>query len=119
MLSDLAAEEDLLFLLAVGDRTEARHSKLAHHLASKLSCLLDIVRSAGGHVVEKNLFCDSAAHHYRDLTFQVIARVRVTIRFRQLHRHAERHPARDDRDFVNRVRVWDFYSYKRVAAFVI
>src|SRR6185503_3400007 len=119
MLSDLAAEEDLLFLLAVGDRTEAGHSKLAHHLSRKLGCLLDVVRSAGRHVIEENLFGDSPAHHYRDLTFEVIARVRVAIRFRQLHRHSERHPAGDDRDFVNRVRVWNLYSYKRVAAFVI
>ena len=36
MLRDLAAEEDLLFLLAEGQRTEAAHAVLADHAAGEV-----------------------------------------------------------------------------------
>src|SRR6185503_11187534 len=79
MLRDLAAKEDLLLLLAVGDRPKARHSKLTYHLARKLGRFFDVVCSASGHVIQKHFFGDPSAHHYRDLAFEIVAGVRIAI----------------------------------------
>src|SRR5215216_129233 len=43
MLRNLASEEDLLFLLAEGQRTHVRHAIFANHRARELSRTLDIV----------------------------------------------------------------------------
>ena len=40
------------------------------------------------------------------------------VRFRQEHRDAHRHTARDDRDFVNRIRIFEERRDEGVAAFV-
>ena len=49
VLGDFAAEEDLLLLLAEGERTELAHAPLADHLAGNFGGALDIVAGAGGH----------------------------------------------------------------------
>ena len=49
---------------------------------------------------------------------QVLARVVVLVVLGQLHRHAERHPARDDRDLVNRIGVRQEHREQRVPRLV-
>ena len=67
VLCDLAAEEDLLFLLAEGQRTEAAHAVLADHAAGELGGVLDVAAGAGGHLVEEDLLSHAAAHkRWRD-----------------------------------------------------
>ena len=49
VLRDLAAEEDLLFLLAEGQRPHrAAHAPLADHAARQVGGALEIVAGAGG-----------------------------------------------------------------------
>src|SRR5205807_1415542 len=43
MLVDLAAQEDLLFLLAESKRTQFAHAELANHLARQLGRAFDVV----------------------------------------------------------------------------
>ena len=52
MLRDLAAQEDLLFLLAEGERTQPAHAVFADHLACEFRCTLDVVAGTGGHLLE-------------------------------------------------------------------
>ncbi len=73
MLSDLAAEEDLLFLLAVGHRTESAHAKLADHLAGELGDALDVVAGAGGHLAEEDLFGATSAHEGGEARLEILA----------------------------------------------
>ena len=50
VLRDLAAEEDLLFLLAEGERPHrVAHAPLAHHPARQLGRALEVVAGAGRH----------------------------------------------------------------------
>src|SRR5581483_10722681 len=106
VLGDLAAEEDLLFLLAEGERPHrVAHAPLADHLARELGRAFEIVAGAGRQAVHRDLFGDAAAEENRDLILQVGARVVVFLVGRELLREAERHAARDDRDLVNRIGV--------------
>ena len=65
-----------------------------------------------------SLFGEAAAEQDRDLIVQVVARVVVLVVFRQLHRDAERHAARDDRDLVDRIGVRQHHREQRVAGLV-
>src|SRR6266567_1392369 len=51
--SQVAPQENSLLVLAVGERPQVRHPKLAHHPSSQLRSLLDIVAGPGGDVVQE------------------------------------------------------------------
>ena len=82
-----------------------RHAPLADHLARQLGDALDVVARAGRHAVEGQLLADAAAHQDGDRRFEVLARIGVLVVDGELHGHAQRAAARDDRDLVQRVRV--------------
>src|SRR5471030_1685217 len=105
MLRDLAAQENLLFLLAVAQGPELAHAPLANHLASQVGGALDIVARPGGHVVHVLLFGNAPGHEDGQLRLQVILVVGMLVVDGQLHGHAERHAARDNGDLVQRVGV--------------
>src|SRR5262245_22082200 len=119
MLSDLASQEDLLFLLAESQRAEIRHTELANHLARQVGCALDVVRGAGRDLAEEDVFGKAATHQNRDRTFDVIAAVSVAVAFWQLLGQAQSHSARNDRDLVNRIGVGNFQPDDGVTGFVI
>jgi hypothetical protein len=52
----------------------------------------------------------------RDLILEILARVVVLLVDGQLLRQAKRHPARDDRDLVDRVGVRQLHRQQRVPA---
>src|SRR6266404_1345779 len=106
MLSNLAAQEDLFFLLAKRQRPQLRR-------------LVDVVRRTGGYAAEESLFRDAAAHQDRNLPKQIVLRIVVAVTFRQLLSYAERHAARNDRHLMNRIGVRHLQSDQRVARFVI
>src|SRR5262245_42976324 len=119
VLGDLAAQEDLLFLLAEGERTHrVAHAPLADHLARHLGRALEVVAGAGREAVHRDLFGNAAAEEDRDLIVQVVARVIVLLVDRQLLRETERHAARDDRDLVDRIREWQEHREQGVARLV-
>ena len=67
VLRDLAAEEDLLFLLAEGERAHrVAHAPLAHHLARQIGGALEIVAGAGRDVAGGQLLGDAAAEQDGD-----------------------------------------------------
>src|SRR5437868_9478803 len=96
MLSYLPSEKYLFFLLAERYGPKRRHSELADHSSRKLRSLLYVVRGSGCHVIKKDFFRDSPAHHNRDLAFKVVASMRVAVALRKLHRDAKRHSTRND-----------------------
>ena len=97
-LREVAAEEDRLFSLAVGERAELlAHAQLAHHRASDLRGAADVVGGAGGDLAEDDLFRDAAAERHGDARREP---ARASSRWRssigQELRDAERRAARDD-----------------------
>ena len=104
---------------AIGERTELRHAPLADHVLGDVGGALDVVRSAARHVVHEDLFRHPSAHQHRDLGFEEALGVGVAVGFRQLHRHAHRPAARDDRDLVQRVGVGQERGDDRVASLVV
>src|SRR2546426_3968561 len=101
---DLAAEEDVLFVLPEGEWPEpVRHAPLADHLARHLGRLLQIVARAGGLLVQHDLFGGPPAEQDRNTVDQVLLRVVVLVVNRELLRQAEGATARDDRHLVDRV----------------
>ena len=103
MLVDLAAQEDLLFFLAEGKRSQAAHAPLANHLASHVRGALNVVAGAGGHLLQEELLAQASAHQHGNACLQIIARVVVTIGLRQLHGQTHGHAARNDRHLVQRI----------------
>ena len=69
-------------------------------------------------VFEEELLGEASAHHDGELRVEVVARVSVLVVDRQLHGHAQRHAARDDRHLVQRIRVVAQHRHQRVAGFV-
>ena len=89
VLRDFAAEEDLLFLLAEGQRPESAHAPLADHLARDFGGAFDVVARAGGDVVQENFLGGAAAHQHGELRFEKFLGVGVLVVDRQLHGDAQ------------------------------
>src|SRR5438552_3725639 len=119
-LGEVAAEEDLLLLLAEGNGTELlAHAPLAHHLVGQLGGALEVVAGAGGHVAEHELRGGAAAEEDREVVDQEGLRVRVAVVERDLLRETERHAARDDRHLVHRVGSREQLRDERMARLVV
>src|SRR5207244_3182481 len=89
-LREVPPEEDLLLLLAVGDRPELlAHAPLAHHLPRQLGGALEIVAGAGGHVAEHELLGGATAEEDREVVQEEAPRVGVAVVERDLLRQAE------------------------------
>src|ERR1700749_300414 len=119
VLRYLAAEEDLLLLLAEGERPQVRHAVLADHRARQLRRTLDVVGRARRDASKEDLFGEAAAHQDGDLAEQVIFRVVVAVALWQLLRAAEGHAARDYRHLVDGVSVRHLQADERVTRLVI
>src|SRR5262245_25195817 len=116
----LAAEEDVLLVLAEGERPElVGHAPLADHLARHLGGLLEVITSAGRLLIQHDLLGGPAAQQDRDAVDQVVLRVVVLVVDRQLLRQAESAAARDDRDLVHRVGPRQHVGHERVPRLVI
>ena len=119
VLRDLAAEEDLLFLLAEGQRAHRfAHAPLADHAAGEVGGALEVVAGAGGDVAGRDLLGDAAAEQDADLVDQIVLRVVVLLVGRQRHGQAERHAARHDRHLVQRIGVRQQDAEQRVTGLV-
>jgi len=100
----VAAEEDLALLLAVANRAEAlRHAVLGDHRARKRRCLLDVIGSARGGVVEDEFLRGTATQHVGELVEHLAARRGVLLLVGKHHGVSERSAARHDRDLVHGV----------------
>jgi hypothetical protein len=108
--SSLSAVEDRADLLA--------HAEVADHPAGEPRRALDVIRGAGGDLLEHHLLGDPAAQHHRDAGQGLVFGHGVAVFDRQAHGHAERRAARDDRDLVHRVVALDEVRGDRVAGLV-
>src|SRR5258708_3556305 len=97
------AGEDLALVLAIDHPPHlVRHAPLRHHAARDIGGPLEVVGGAGGHLLHEQLFGNSSAEQHRDHVEEAIAVLAVAIGLRQLHRHAQRTPARADGHLVHR-----------------
>ena len=119
MLRDLAAEEDLLLLLAEGHGAELAHAELADHLAGEVGDALDVVAGSGGHLLEEDLFGAASAHEGGEARFEILLGDGVLVFLGEVDGDAERHTAGDDGDLVKRVRVLAQRGDEGVAGLVI
>ncbi len=104
VLRDLTAEEDLLFLLAEGERTETAHAVLANHAASEVGGVLNVAARAGRHLVEEDLLSHTPAVSDGEICFKIFARVVVPVAGQE-DRYAKRHATRNNRDLVDGIGV--------------
>src|SRR5262249_45609447 len=103
-MSDIAAEEDLLFALAKGHGSELfAPAPLADHCARELSGLFDIIACAGGHMAENQFFRGPTTKHHGQSSHQVVTRICIAVIERELLSHSQRHSSGNDRDFVDRI----------------
>src|SRR6266849_3166790 len=120
LLGEVAAEEDLLLLLAEGHGPELlAHAPLAHHLARQLGGALDVVARPGRHAAERELLRRPPAEEDGQLAEEVVLRVGVPVVERHLLRQPERHTARDDGHLVDRIGVRDELRHQGVARLVV
>ena len=103
MLGDLAAQEDLLFPLAEAERTQLTHAPLADHLAGHVGGAFDVVTGTSCDVMHEDLFRNAATHQDGELRLEIFLVIAVLVVDRKLHRQAQRHAARDDRDLMERI----------------
>src|SRR5439155_4262779 len=101
---DLATEEDVLLVLAEGERAQLLgHAPLAHHLARHLGGLLEVVAGTRRLLLQHDLLGAAATHEDDDAVDEVLARIVVLVVHRELHRETERAAARNDRHLVQRI----------------
>src|SRR5713226_1985469 len=118
--SHLAPEEDVLLVLAEGERAElVGHAPLADHLARHLGRLLEVVAGTRGLLLENDLLGAAPAQQDGDPVDQVLPRVVVLVVERQLLGEPERAAARDDRHLVHGVGARQEVGDERVARLVV
>src|SRR5437667_1180051 len=79
LLREVAAEEDLLFLLAEGHGPELlAHAPFAHHLARQLGGALDVVARPGRHAAERELLGRAPTEEDGELAEEMVLRAGVS-----------------------------------------
>ena len=95
------------------------HAVLGDHASRYARGFLDVVRRAGGRIVEDDLLGDAPAHGVGQLIEQVVAGDGVAVLGGQDHRVAEGAPARQDRHLGHRIGVVQSRRRQRVARLVV
>src|SRR5690606_25260303 len=122
VLGHRTAEEHLVLLLAIGDRTEfVGKAPLGDHVARHLGGPLDVVGRAGGDLVhaEDQLLGHAPAVQGRQAAVQALAGGTVTVALGQELGHAQRPATRNDGDLVDRVVVRHQAADDGVAGLVV
>ncbi len=115
----LAAEEQVLLALGVGDRAHLlAHAPLGDHHAGQLGGLLDVVLGTAGDVAADKLLGHAPTEAHAQARQDLAAAQAVAVLLRQRHGHAQRHAARDDGDLVQRVGLLRQHGHERVARLV-
>ena len=103
-VAQVAAQKDLVLVLAVDNRAQAVAEAIAgDHRAGNLGGALQVVGSAGGDVVQHQLFGDAAAQQGDDVLLHALPGLVASVLLRQAHGVAARHAARDDGNLVHLV----------------
>ena len=77
-----------------------------------------VSRGAGGDVAAELRLGDPSAEHHRQFGFQLHARERVLIAFRQVHGHTQCASTRDNRNLMQRIVLRHMNTDQRMARFV-
>src|SRR5438270_9290586 len=116
----VAAEERLVVAAAEHARAELlAHAKAHDHRLRRRRDLLEVVRGAGGDLVEDDLLRGATSERHRHLVHERRPRREIAVLGRQRDRQAERLSARHDRDLVHRIGVLEVVPDERVAHLVI
>ena len=101
--------------------SSSRETPAGDHHPGEPGRLLDVGGGAGGDLVpaEDDLLGDAAAHHDGEARGHLLEAHRQLVALGQLHDHAERTAARDDRRLVDRIGRRDVEGADRVAGLVI
>ena len=115
-----AAHEGIGFAFDVNhDAHLVAHAVTGHHVARQLRGALKVVARPGRHLVHEDFFGNAPPEENGDTREKVLLVVRVAVFFRQLHRHAQRTAARDDRHLMNRIGFRHQFCNERVTGFVV
>src|SRR5688572_479869 len=121
-LRDGVAEEDLLLVLVVAQRPELlAHAPLGDHAAGKVGRLHDVARGTGVEVIlaVDRLLGATAAERHGDARLAPLLGVAELVPLRQVHGHAQRPAARDDRHLVQRIAARNLEADQRMAGLVV
>ena len=119
-LRDAATQKHLTLILSVHHGSKlGGHAVARHDIARDRRGALEVVRCTSCHLVHEDFFGDSTTEQNGDRAQQALLVHAVTITLRQLHRHAQRTSARDDRDLMNRIRLGQHARHNRVSRLVI
>ncbi|MCG3119772.1 MAG: hypothetical protein ALAOOOJD_02284 [bacterium] len=120
MFGDFAAQKDFFLFFAECERPhQVAHAPLAYHFARQFGRAFDVVAGAGGRFFEHQFLGFAPAHQMRQERVAIIARVIVLLINGQRRRQAQRAPARNDGDFVHRIRAGRKLRHQRMPGFVI
>ena len=118
-MHEVLAQEDLV-VRSPGHRADLfGHAPLTDHADRQFGIALEVVGGAGGQVAVDEELGHATAHAHAERVLEVLARHDVAVLFGQRHRHAEGHPARDDRDLVQGIGLVEDVGQQRVSALVI
>ena len=134
-LANLLIDEALRGLRALADARQERplftgrehgdgahglaHTPAPDHLAGNLCERADVGLGARADRPVDDLLRHAAAERDADPRFELLAHVGDAVLVWRRERHPQGHPARDDRDFANRIRAGGEHPDERVARLVI
>ena len=107
-------------MLAVFDHPHFfAHTPFANHPTSDRRSHFDVATRAVCYVAEDDVLGHAAAHAHGKTSQQFVFAVGVFIFLGQPHGRSKRWPARDDRDFVQRLSVRQKFKQQRVTGFMV
>ena len=119
-LGDGTSQEDLALVLGVDHGAQPiAHAVARDHVARQMGGPLEVVGSAGGHLVHEHLFGNAATKEHGDLAEHVDPVVAVAITLGQRHGDAQRTATRDDGDLVDRIGLGQQAAQDGVAGLVV
>lgn len=104
--AELLAEEDLFLMFAKDHRSQSiAHAPFHDHLAEDAGHLLEVAGGTAGDLIENELFRAAAAESDTHLSEKMRLRDEGALFMREHHGVAARLSARNDGDFMHRIRI--------------
>ena len=118
--AELLAEEDLFLMFAEDHRSQSiAHAPFHDHLAEDAGHLLEVAGGAAGDLIENDFFRTAAAESDTQLSEKMRLRDEGTFFMREHHGVAARLSARNDGDFMHRIRILQKGRHDGMAGFMV